>query len=148
MDPLDRIDRIDRKVNEGMDNFAEPLREWFNEVSARVDRGQETVDRLVRTSYKISVPVTSWTNPVGNVIVVKNMKKYPDKSMDEIMDISMEETFDWLLTGLNIAWPGTAAPNAKEEVKEKVGGLLEEATGVDLFGTAETVNKYAKRFNQ
>lgn len=131
-DPLAKLDQINNRVSKGLDNLVEPVRDFGEKVDNHVAKIQDVGEKIGKTAIKISFPGQLATNPIGGIIMAKNLKNNPDKSMDEIMDMTIKEEIDWFLTGANIAWPGTAAPNAKEEVTTKLGGLVEEITGFDV----------------
>ncbi len=136
-DPLAKLDQINNRVSKGFDNLIEPIRDFGERIDNHVVKVQDAGEKVAKTAIKISFPGHIVANPIGGIILAKNLRNNPDKSTDEILDMTVKEELDWFLTGANIAWPGTAAPNAKSEVKDKVGGLVEEITGFDVVGQSE-----------
>ena len=130
--PFDPDDIAD-KMSKGADRAIEPLREFGSDMDAQLSGEVEKAKRFAKLNAKAMFPITLATSPITGVIFAKNAKEHPKASTDDLIEMTNKEVLGWALDVANIAWPGTAAPDAKEQVKERVGGLVKTFAKEQLF---------------
>jgi len=127
------IDDFSERMSVFGDRMIDPAREANMHINKEIDRAIESGKKAGKSMNKALFPINMLGSPAMTVIFLKNAREHPEMSTDDLIDMSTKETIGWALDVANIAWPGTAAPDAKEQVRERIGGLVQSYTGMDLF---------------
>ena len=131
--PFKPLDDFSERMSDVGDKMAEPLKRLNDKINRDIDKMKASSKSFQRGFNKLNFPFQMVTNPAYGVIFLKNAREHPEMNTDDLIERTYQEALGWALDVANIAWPGTAAPDAKEQVRKRVGGLVKEYTGADLF---------------
>lgn len=131
--PLRPLDDFSERMSDVGDRMIEPMKKLNDKVNRDIDRAKDSGKDFQKAMMKLNFPFQMVVSPAFGVIFLKNAKAHPEKSTDDLLEMSNRETIGWALDVANIAWVGTSASDAKEQVRERVGGLVKEYTGMEIF---------------
>lgn len=131
--PYEALDDVSERLSDAGDKILTPARDINAQVNNEIDRAIVAGKKFQKGAQKAMFPIQAVTSPVSLVIFLKNAREHPEMDTDQLIEETTQETIGWALDVANIAWPGTAAPDAKEQVKERIGGYIESYTGLNLF---------------
>jgi len=131
--PVDAMEDISDRMMDATERVLSPVKDINNQVNRDIDRMMDVGNKALKSFQVVTFPLALSSSPVTGIIFLKNTREHRDMSMEDLVDLTQREMIGWLLDVANIAWPGTAAPDAKKVVRDRVGGLVKSYTGITLF---------------